>query len=119
MASILPNYSLFENEIDTTARKFFKDLGISKLMKKSNFTKTKGTSCFQVFCFIFSLIFTGKNLYRTLQLHHDEMSFAKDCVYRFLNNCHYNWKKLLFLIAQKVVHNHLSPLTSDERVKTF
>ncbi|WP_192895212.1 transposase [Pelotomaculum sp. FP] len=49
-----------------------------------------------------------------MQLHHDEIPFAKDCVYRFLNNCHYHWKKFLFLIAQNVVHNHLSPLASDQ-----
>jgi len=88
-------------------------------MKKSNFTKTKGASCFQIFRFIFLLVFTGKNLYRTLQLHQDEIPFAKDCIYRFLNNCHYNWKKLLFLIAQNVVHNYLTPLTSEQRLNVL
>lgn len=119
MASILPDNSTFENEIDTTAQKFFKDLGISKLMKISNFTKTKGISCFQILRFIFSLVFTGKNLYRNLQMHRDEIPFGKDCVYRFLNNYHYNWRKLLFLIAQSVVHNYLSPLTDDKRVNVL
>lgn len=119
MASILPENAMFENDIDTTARRFFSDLGICKLMRNSNFKKTKGASCFQIFRFIFLLVFTGKNLYRTLQLHYDEMPFAKDCVYRFLNNCHYNWKKLLFLIAQNVVHNYLSPLTSEQRLNVL
>ena len=52
-------------------------------------------------------------------MYRENMPFAKDTVYRFLNNCHYNWKKLLFLLAQKTILRHLFGLTSTDRVNVL
>jgi len=71
--SILPVGLSVENGIDSTARKFFRDFGIAKLMRRSNFAKTKGVSSFELFSFIFLLVFTGKNLYRTFQMRRAEV----------------------------------------------
>ncbi len=119
MSSILADKLYFEKQINSTANRFFHSLGVRKLMQRSNFSKTKGIACFDIFSFMFSLVFTGKNLYRTVQMEGNTIPFAKDCVYRFLNNCHYNWKKFLLLLSQKAVNDHLSPLTSSDRVNVF
>jgi hypothetical protein len=45
------------------------------------------------------LVFTGKNLFRTLDSKNIKTSFARDTVWRFLNSAHFNWRKFLFLIS--------------------
>lgn len=78
---------------------FFKKNKINALLKQSNFSKEKGVPCGSIFKFIFLLVFTGKNLFRTLDSKNTETSFAKDTVYRFLNSTHFNWRKFLFLLS--------------------
>lgn len=117
--SILPESSTYENQVKTTAHRFLNQIGISKIMRKCNFNKAKGPAPFQILSFIFMLVFTGKNLYRTNKMYPDNMPFGKDTVYRFLNNCHYNWKKLLLLLAQRTILQHLFHLTSKDRVNVL
>ena len=119
MTSILPESLVFENQVKSIAHRFLDDLGINQIMKRCNFKKIKGPAPFQVLSFIFMLVFTGRNLYRTNKMYPDKMPFSKDTIYRFLNNCHYNWKKLLFLLAQKIILRHLFRLTSKNRVNVL
>jgi hypothetical protein len=119
MASILPDSILEGNEIHSTIRGFFEKIGIAKIMRQSNFEKTKGIPCYKILIFIFTLVFTGKNLYRTMSLNPDTMPFSKDSVYRFLNNSRFNWKKLLFLVAAKIIHEDIVPLTNEKRVNVL
>ncbi len=117
--SILPERLHFENQIQSTTSRFFHTLGLRKILRQSNFSKTKGVSCFDIFSFIFSLVFTGKNLYRIFEAEQHSVPFGKHCIYRFLNNRNYNWKKFLFLLSQKAINPRLSPLTDEDRVRVF
>lgn len=108
-----------EIQFKSTVDIFFKKNKINSLLKQSNFCKEKGFSCGAIFKFIFLLVFTGKNLFRTLDSEKIETSFAKDTVYRFLNSAHYNWRKFLLLLSSSIIKSELEPLTSKDRVNVL
>jgi len=96
---------------------FFVANSISEFIKKSNFKKEKGTTSYEILQFIFCLIFTGKNLYRTLNSN-TSCDINKNTVYRFLESAKSNWRKLLLLISSHVIAK-FNPLTSTERVNVL
>jgi len=108
-----------EKQFKSTINRFFKENKINYLLKQSNFSKEKGVPCGSLFKFIFLLVFTGKNLFRTLESKNIEVSFAKDTVYRFLNSTHFNWRKFLLLLSSSIIKNDIEPLTSDDRVNVL
>lgn len=84
----IPQNQKNENNIQFTINNFFSLFDISALLKKSNFYKSKGGSCLLIRKYLFSLIFTHKNLFRHLESK--TLDFEKDTVYHFLNSAHYN-----------------------------
>ncbi|MBU3191388.1 transposase [Clostridium bowmanii] len=108
-----------EKQFKSTINSFFKKNKINSLLKQSNFSKEKGVPCGSIFKFIFLLVFTGKNLFRTLESKDTKGSFAKDTVYRFLNSTHFNLRKFLLLLSSSIIKNHLEPLTSKDRVNVL
>jgi len=119
MQSILSGTYSNENHVESQFSKFFKQYGIGNLLRQSNFGKEKGFSCFQLFKLVFMLVFTGKNLYRTLQASKDYEQPAKDSVYRFLNSTRYNWRKFLLTLSSLIIRETVSILTSADRVKVL
>ena len=89
------------------------------LLKQSNIAKKSGVSAVVVMRYIFSLIFTGKNLFRSLQAAESNAEFYKDTAYRFLNSVTANWRKLLHLLSAAIINKELAPLTSKKTVKVF
>ena len=94
--------------------RFFSNLGITKLLLKCNFYKATGIPCLIVLKQLFSLIFGGRNLYRTLDLNNNDLSFQKNTAYRFLNEGRFNWEKLLLLVMTRLVLV-LDALTGKDR----
>jgi hypothetical protein len=47
---------------------FYTTFAISNLLKKSNFYKERGIHCVIILKEIFGLVFSGKNLFRTLKM---------------------------------------------------
>lgn len=45
--------------------------------------------------------------------------FAKDVIYRFLNNPLYDWRRFLLKLSAGIANNFLNPLTKPERVKAL
>jgi hypothetical protein len=120
VTTILPENKSFENERKILITRFLKDHHIGKMLNQCNFRKTKGIPCLHLLEFLILLVFSGKNLYRILAAkNRDSFEFHKDCVYRFLNDCHYNWRKFLLMIGSSVIRNYLAPLTSEKRVNVF
>jgi hypothetical protein len=105
-------------QLKSTVDKFFKNNKIGSILKQCNFSKENGIPCIAVFKFIFLLVFTGKNLYRTLESKCN-LPFSKDTVYRFLNSSRFNWRKYLLLLSSSIIKNSLAPLTSDKRVNVL
>ncbi|KYH30050.1 transposase DDE domain protein [Clostridium tepidiprofundi DSM 19306] len=118
MNTIIPNNDT-EKKFKSTIDRFFKKNKIGSILKQSNFCKEKGFSCILIFKFIFMLVFTGKNLFRTLDSKNDITNFAKDVVYRFLNSTNYNWRKFLFLLSSSIIKNEVEPLSAKDRVNVL
>jgi len=118
MNLIITDKSNAENVISSKTDTFFNDFSIYKLMKKSNFYKQGGIHCVVVLKEIFGLIFSGKNLFRTLQMNADEISFKKNTAYRFLNSSSYNWARLLLLLVTQII-GFVNKLTSEDRANVL
>ncbi len=114
MNPIIPEHNHEEKQIRSTIKRFFKEYHIAALLRQSNFFKAKGFSASFLFEFIFSLIFSGKNLFRLLDSS-SKTNCGKDAVYRFPNSARYNWRKFLLALASVIIKQKVSPLTSDER----
>lgn len=115
MNKIVSDVVLCQNQIDS----FFVNQRIALLLKQSNIAKKFGISPVVVMRFIFSLVFTGKNLYRYLQTPESVSDIGKDTVYRFLNSTTANWRKFLHLLSAAVIREQIQPLTSAKTPKVF
>lgn len=100
-------------------RSFFDNQRIALLLKQSNIFKEDGIAEVVVMRFIFSLVFTGKNLFRYLLTDSSENEIGKDRIYRFLNSVHANWRKFLHLLYLAVLNKKILPLTSVKTPKVF
>ena len=98
---------------------FFDNQRIARLLKQSNMVKQCGISPVVVMRMIFSLIFTGKNLFRYLQADASGVVVGKDTVYRFLNSVNANWRKFLHLLCVAVLNQKILPLTSAQTPKVL
>jgi len=98
---------------------FFDNQRIARLLKQSNMVKQCGISPVVVMRMIFSLVFTGKNLFRYLQADASGGEVGKDTVYRFLNSVNANWRKFLHLLCVAVLNKKILPLTSAQTPKVF
>ena len=115
MNSIITDNSNAEHAISSKIDTFFANFSIGKLMKKSNFYKEGGIQCVIVLKEIFGLVFSGKNLFRTLKMNPDDISFKKNTAYRFLNSSSFNWARLLLLLVTRIIEG-INRLTSEDRV---
>ena len=117
-------------EMDAGKRVFhaFSTLGIASMLKQSNIRndsrKLKGErdnsrrNAYTVFTLLFLLVFQGVNLFRFLHSKKGDDVCSKNTYYRFLDNCHYNWRRFLTLLSSKVIAR-MDPLTDAKRVKCF
>ena len=96
MSNIISDSDYNEQILNTQINLFFKRYISSKLLKRCGFYKAKGFSCMFLLKTLFSLIFNHKNLWRTLQTD-ASIPFAKNTVYRFLNQQVYHWEKFYLL----------------------
>jgi hypothetical protein len=114
MSQIVSEIVYYENQI----HQFFQNQKIGGLLKCSNIDKQKGVSPVAVFRVLFTLIFTGKNLFRTIEAG-GSCGMAKDTVYRFLNSVHTNWRRFLLLLSSRVIRDELEPLTGAANMKVL
>lgn len=114
MNSIITDNSNAEHAISSKIDSFFADFSIGKLLKKSNFYKEGGIQCIVVLKEVFGLVFSGKNLFRTLKMNPDDIPFKKNTAYRFLNSSSFNWARLLLLLVTRII-GVINRLTSEDR----
>ncbi|MCL6558661.1 MAG: transposase [Firmicutes bacterium] len=77
-----------------------------------------GYSIIAIMQFLVQLVFNQKNFYVFLQGQQPK-EFAKDVIYRFLNNPLYDWRRFLLKLGAGIVNNLLNPLTKPERVRAL
>src|SRR5208337_118183 len=116
---MLPENTTAENKSADYVASFFKEQKIGQALRKSNFFKQKGFPCKDLLQFLVTLVFMGKNLWRYLDSDADSAPFQKDAVYRFLNDCCYNWRKFLLLLSSQIIRTRIVPLTDEKRVNTL
>lgn len=104
-----------QNQINS----FFDNQRIALLLKQSNIVKQCGITPVVVMRMIFSLVFTGKNLFRYLHSDAGGSEIGKDTVYRFLNSTSANWRKFLHLLCASILNKRILPLTSVDTPKVF
>ena len=102
-----------EQEQNAIISRFFKKFQLGKALTASNFYKEKGTQPVELLRYLFELVFTNKNLYRSYTAEPQEGK-KKNTVYRFLNSKTGDWCKLLFQVAMRVIMLVL-PLTNEKR----
>ncbi len=118
MNSIITDFPSAEYTLSSKIDTFFSRFSIYRLLKKSNFYKESGIQCIVLLKEIFGLVFSGKNLFRTLKMNPDNVSFRKNTAYRFLNSGRYNWTRLLLLLATIIIQG-INRLTSEKRVSVL
>lgn len=115
------------SEINIQFINAIRELNVSSLLKQSNICKNsrsrngdggKKRTAFEIFQFLLILVFEGKNLFRFLGSKKQDIACAKSTYYRFLSNCHYNWRRFVLLLSGKAAA-YFSTLTRPERVKCF
>lgn len=118
MNTIIADNLRTEQTISSRIDVFFNQFSMSKLLKKSNFYKEAGIPCVEVLKTLFTLVFTDKNLYRTLNTTPEKIGFKKNTAYRFLNSMSYNWTRLLSFIAVTAVQG-INAATSEDRTNVL
>lgn len=110
---------LSENiQIQSRINAFFKRFNVNECLKEARIKKLNGYSIIAVVQFVVLLVFTQKNFYAFLQSNQPK-EFAKDVIYRFLNNPLYDWRHFLLKLSAGIINNFLSPLTKPERIKAL
>jgi len=103
----------FNKENNTRIAEFFKQFGVNAILRRFGAGRENGYPLSKVWNFIFSLVFSGRNLYRTVESDgYDGM--GKDVTYRFLNSVKIHWERILLCIAFAVIVKTCT-LTSEKR----
>ena len=88
---------------------FFRKFGIGTILNRCGIKKAKGVSPMTIVTSVFSLAFTGKNFFRGIVRNESE-PFCKDAAYELLRRPTHNWRRVLLLLAAKIV-SFVSSLT--------
>ncbi|QNB48296.1 hypothetical protein BR63_04525 [Thermanaerosceptrum fracticalcis] len=118
MTSILSD---LYDKVQTESRvaRFIKQFNVVRVLKESGFNKIKGFSLIGIVDFLLALVFTHKNMFRTMQSSKELVQFAKDTTYRFLNDPRSDWRQFQLRLGAQIIKDYLSLLTSKERVRTI
>lgn len=89
----------------------FKELALGACMKKSSFRKRSGTGIVTAVQMLIMIVFgPGSNINQYFQgKYHPRGSTSKSALYEILKNGHFNWRKLLNLLAERFVINSCCP----------
>jgi hypothetical protein len=112
---MIPENFSHENSLQSTLDRFFREFQIASLLSRCNCRKQSGVAAFTLYRLLFSMVFHGNSLSRTLlSTLHPECG-GKDTVYRFLNSSQHHWRRFLWLLSSAVVLKTLWPLTRENR----
>ena len=96
---------------------FFDNFTIGTLLNRAGIRKMRGVSPTKLLKAIFSLRFENTSFFHRFVVGKDS-GYQKDAVYSLLRNPHYNWRRLLLLLAAKVV-SVFELLTDDPQRKVL
>ncbi len=99
--------------IDTELNRAFRELNFSSLLKRSGITKHKGYATISLMFLFVVLPFLKRKLtdFWSSQCLENQINAQKDTFYRFINHERFNWRKLVYFLALKVIaHSDDTPL---------
>lgn len=117
-----------ENAVNANFISAIKELKISSLLHQCGIRKTtrkqrgeasgEKRTAFEIFQFLLLMVFQGCNLYRFLGSKKQDIACSKNTYNRFLNDCHYNWRRFITMLAVRVIA-YFDTLTCDDRFKAL
>lgn len=98
---IQKSHTTFDSEIN----KAFNELKLKQILKRSDITKQRGYSTVSILFLIVLLPFLKRTISDVRSTHYIKsgLDAQKDSYYRFLNNERFNWRKLVYLVAIKII----------------
>jgi hypothetical protein len=92
--------------IDSEINRAFNELNFRTLLNRSGITKTKGYATNTLLFLIVLLPFLKRRLsdFWNSNYLENQINAQKDVYYRFLNHERFNWRKLLYFVALKVIN---------------
>lgn len=100
-------------QIQSKIDDFFKKFRIGSLLNRCGVRKRHGYSALSLIEAIFTLPFIGMNFYRGIVIN-ENMPFGKDAAYELLKGAHYNWRRLLLILAEQLF-KFFNRLTDEQR----
>jgi len=91
--------------METETNKALNELSIRSLLNQSNIRKQKGYATISLFYLLILLPFLKQRLswFWSGKCFLNQLNAQKDTFYRFLNHERFNWRKLVYLLALKVI----------------
>lgn len=115
--NMIPKNTSSSNFTDTFSS-LFSVLGLCSLLKVAGFRKraSYGASVSELLFSVLSSCFYDSN--KTIHGNYSSTKKSNICtskssLYRFLSNSHNNWRKLILLLSQRVIHRIASLSDSD------
>lgn len=98
---IQKSHTKFDSEIN----KSFNELKFKQLLNRSGITKQRGYSTVSILFLIMLLPFLKRTISDIRSTHYIKsgLDAQKDSYYRFLNNERFDWRKLVYLVAIKII----------------
>jgi len=117
-----------KTEINANFISAIKELKISKILSQCGIRKctravngerfAEKRTAFEIFQFLLLLVFQDCNLFLFLGSKKQDIACSKSTYHRFLNNCHYNWRRFITLLSAKIIA-YFDTLTNPNRFKAF
>ncbi|WP_350344151.1 hypothetical protein PRVXT_000528 [Proteinivorax tanatarense] len=111
MQSIIPDKYHSDKTLIKNVDNFFKKYQISSLLNRYNFNKSKGIPCTSVIKYIFIMVFSGKNLYRTSSL---KTTFCRFLKMLFIFRCYDDLEDIKFATAFNLIITMLSKILKEQ-----
>ena len=103
MNSIISEKQMNGKQFSTKIDDFCHRFKLRRALHTIGATKKAGVEVYVLVTFVLGLVFTHKNLYRTLETQPDQVSFGKDAVYRLLARSDIRWESLVPVMADGVI----------------
>lgn len=117
--SIVSCNSTNEKNVSRSIANFISVYGIISLLTRCGCAKIKGVSVKELFIYIVTNVFHAGSFYMQQKADNIQIAFSKNTYYRFLTNPHVNWLRFVTSLSEKIINNHIRPLTSESRDDCF
>ena len=117
--SIVPLNLTDEKNVSGSIKNFISDFKIVALLRKCGGNKLKGIPFLVLFTYVLTNAFRKGSFYMQQHMGALQDSFSKNTYYRFMTNQKMNWLRFTTLLSERIINQHIRPLTSENRADCF